>query len=461
MPTEAELAALRDHNARVRRLARAYAPKYRPVVLVLGYAEDLSQPEGYTKLKVETIARKTARHTANKKPLSTSSVQKYLRELTKTEPSAALKVQATFGRNGHQGATVRYLNHHVAIDRHGFSVIHDWDAPLDQDCTGEPNSGTPGSTPVPPSVPPLSTVFDLASDLPPLLSPAARETRSNDDDQNQNHSQNQAPAGPLPSVADDDPSDEEISAWHTFYLWRAKSGNLAVFCAGDRGFSPRYVPKHAIKLLLNDEDGPWYYETWASWHGAGTVDDRARLLADNFCTDEQLRRLGLPSRIEAARAEAERQRMAAEAEAEAERLARAERKRAERDAAEAEFNALVPEFSSLAAEYSRHEPQAAPTLKSWEHPRRQVEKLAEQVAWYREALAARRERAPMAERALAYLAGHPDGALDEHIAVAAGIERRDTGTFVRLFEDLRASGRVRSEFTGRGRYMYYLVPDAA
>lgn len=297
MPTDAALANpadLADHNARVRRLARAYAPKYRPIVLVLGYAEDLSRPEGYTKLKLETINKKAARY-RDGKLYSERQLQRLLAELTKTEPSAALKTEATFGRNGHQGATVRYLNHHVAVDRHGFSVIHDWDAPLDdtQDCTGEPYSVTQDVTPVSPQMSPLSTVFDLACDLSPIYPGSAEELgRDEGQDQDQNQEPGQEPwwSGRDPK---DQPPDSPDSLWNVFYLWRAKSGDLALFCPADEGFAQGMIPRRAIRLHLSPEDSNWYYETWAGWGGAGTVRDRALLLAREFCTDEELSGLGI------------------------------------------------------------------------------------------------------------------------------------------------------------------------
>lgn len=294
----ANRAALADHNARVRRLARDYAPKYRPVVLVLGYAEDLSRAEGYTKLKLETINKKAARY-RDGKLYSERQLQRLLAELTKTEPSAALKTEATFGRNGHQGATVRYLNHHVAVDRHGFSVIHDWDAPLDdtQDCTAEPYSVTQDVTPASSQMSPLSTVFDLACDLSPIYPGSAGELGTAAlENQDQGQGQNQEPGRePWWSERDpkDQPPDSPDSLWNVFYLWRAKSGDLALFCPADQGFAQGMIPRRAISLRLSPEDSNWYYDTWASWGGAGTVCDRATLIARNFATNEELAELGI------------------------------------------------------------------------------------------------------------------------------------------------------------------------
>jgi hypothetical protein len=279
MSSQASRDELADHNARVRRLACAYAPKYQPLVLVLGYAEDLSQPEGYTKLKLETINKKTARYRGGKL-YSERQLQRLLAELTKTEPSAALKTEATFGRNGHQGATVRYLNHHVSVDRHGFSVVHDWYAPLGdaQDWsthwTSDTQDVTPPSPQMSPRMSPLSTGFDLVVHLVPSLLPEPDRYADQDQDQTQE-------------------PGEDPDPWFTWYLWRASSGDLAVFCEMDQGFDPRFVPSRAIVICLRPPDGKWLWDTLASWGSANTVENRALLLAREFCTDKELAELGI------------------------------------------------------------------------------------------------------------------------------------------------------------------------
>lgn len=118
-------AALADHNARVRRLARDYDKKYRPVVLVIGYRTNLGTDSTF--VRVSKIAAATARYTDNKKPLSRASIFRLLAEM---EKAGAVKTEARFDpRTGRQRSSVRVLNVRVAI-RFGQPVEHLWDSPL-------------------------------------------------------------------------------------------------------------------------------------------------------------------------------------------------------------------------------------------------------------------------------------------------------------------------------------------
>lgn len=382
---------LADWNARVRRLARDYDKKYRPVVLVIGYKTNLATES--TLVRVSKIAAATARYTDDRKPLSERQVQRIMAEMIK---HGAMKVEERWGTTGRQRSSVRILNVRVSI-RFGKPVEHPWDAPLPPVLY---SSGAQGIPDVTPDVTPI-TISSLPKNYPLTNSPgcAGEEDRIVDEPGKKERLAPSAYAGAPATVAghgdnppertylvrryrsgklayarldrasrlgakgvasdtthviseaedawmwrrwpaesperpeirqaridflsagrnrrkammeepvkevqedpgyDPDPSirpDDERSPYNVFYLWRARSGDLALFCAADRDFDPNKVPRKAVALHLSPQAGVWFYETWASWGGAGTVEDRAMLLAREFCTDDELATLGIARHI--------------------------------------------------------------------------------------------------------------------------------------------------------------------
>jgi hypothetical protein len=154
------------HNRRVRRLARAYAPKYRPIVLSLGYHTNLADGMGRTYVKVDTIVAESARYTASGKPLQARYVKRLLAEMI---TAGAVKSEERFREDtGRQTSSYRTLVTSVSLDRRGFARLHDFEAPFTQvseekdtprDTPRDTPQDTAGDTPQD-----TRTVFDLASD---------------------------------------------------------------------------------------------------------------------------------------------------------------------------------------------------------------------------------------------------------------------------------------------------------
>lgn len=165
----ASKSALTDWNRRIRRLARDYAPKYRPLVLILGYHTNLS--EGRTYVNVQTIAQESARY-RDGKPLCARQVKRILAEMTEM---GVLKSEERFRESGRQTSSYRVLVTSLAIDRPGFTKRHDFWAPLPEE------NVTPDVTPdVTPEL-----AFDLPKELPHHHVPGeARSmmTRTDDDE---------------------------------------------------------------------------------------------------------------------------------------------------------------------------------------------------------------------------------------------------------------------------------------
>jgi hypothetical protein len=131
MSTNAVLAdpdALKDWNRRVRRLANAYAPKYRPLVLSIGYHTNLA--EDRTRIGVQRIIKESARYTASGKPLQDRYVKRLLAEMVK---AGAVKAEDRWSKdNGHRQTSYRTLVKSVSMDRNGFTRAHDFWAPFDE-----------------------------------------------------------------------------------------------------------------------------------------------------------------------------------------------------------------------------------------------------------------------------------------------------------------------------------------
>jgi hypothetical protein len=278
--TPEEQERLDDWNRRVRRLARDYAPKYRPLVLSLGYHVNLDEGLGRTFIKAETVVRESARYTASGKPLQDRYVKRLLAEMIK---AGALKSEARYrGDTGRRTSSYRTLVTSVALDRKGFTRAHDFNAPFDEFPQVDEKKDTAQDT-----AQDTRTVFELASELASELSP-------NPDKTEEDQKQDQKQSGPAAQTDPRDlPPDDPDSLWNVFYLWRAKSGSLALFSPADMGFDQKMIPRRAIELRLSPEGSDWYYETWASWGGAGSVEDRAKLIARRFGTNEELAELGI------------------------------------------------------------------------------------------------------------------------------------------------------------------------
>jgi hypothetical protein len=135
--------SLKDWNRRVRRLANAYAPKYRPLVLSIGYHTNLE--EGQTYVKVDTIVGESARWTASGKPLDTRYAKKLLAEM---KAVGALTAEERFRDDtGRQTSSFRSLDTSIAVDRHGKPVDHDFWAPFDESAQDTEKKDTPRDTP--------------------------------------------------------------------------------------------------------------------------------------------------------------------------------------------------------------------------------------------------------------------------------------------------------------------------
>jgi hypothetical protein len=189
MSSRASRDELSDHNARVRRLARAYAPKYRPVVLILGYAEslngdaDLHLLPGWSIWGIETIVAGTARYTANGKPLSRRRVLELMADLADEKANALIVKERFSGETGRQRSSYRKLNHYVAVNRYGWGNPHDWDAPLEAESdeldTSLPHPSShpwshPWSHPSSHPVLALDLDVDVSLDYPGGVSPAGK-----------------------------------------------------------------------------------------------------------------------------------------------------------------------------------------------------------------------------------------------------------------------------------------------
>ncbi|MGH3401487.1 MAG: hypothetical protein ACRDRJ_03060 [Streptosporangiaceae bacterium] len=257
-------AALDDHNARVRRLARDYAPKYRPLVFSLGYHANLAEGLGRTFIKIETIVAESARYTASGKPLQVRYVKRLLSEMQRV---GALKAEARYREDtGRQTSSYRALVTSVSVDRHGNARAHDFYAPFSESAQVTGKKDTPQDTA-------QDTPQDTAQDTPQdtaqdtrtsfeldldwkgtdkYLSPEGLGTSSASPD---SQGQEPAPAGPAPSGDD----------FFTWYVWRAKSGSLAIFNKADRELDMRMIPRRAVQFSLSPEDGKWLWDTWAEY----------------------------------------------------------------------------------------------------------------------------------------------------------------------------------------------------
>ena len=123
----ADPAAVADWNRRVRRLAQDYAPKYRPVFFPIAYHTNIDAGRAWP--RVETIARESARY-RDGKPLSRAAVYRLMAEM---ENAGAIKSEARFSEEtGRQRSSYRYLVTSVAVNRHGYSIPHDFHAPFPQ-----------------------------------------------------------------------------------------------------------------------------------------------------------------------------------------------------------------------------------------------------------------------------------------------------------------------------------------
>jgi hypothetical protein len=179
---------LEGFNARVRRLGNAYAKKYRPVFFPLAYHTRIS--EGRTIIKLDTIVKESARYTDNGKPLGESTVQRLLAEMKK---QGALRTEPRRTEDDRrQTSSYRYLDFNVAMNRYGYTVPHDFAAPLEG--SGSQSSGSQDVVTTRLQVSETQVRPELSVELAIELSPEDQELGKTEEDQNQD--QNQAPAGP-------------------------------------------------------------------------------------------------------------------------------------------------------------------------------------------------------------------------------------------------------------------------
>ena len=137
--------ALKDWNRRVRRLANAYAPKYRPLVLSLGYHVNLSEGLGRTFVGVNKVITDSARYTAAGTPLQERYVKKLLAEMVK---AGTVKSEDRWSEDtGHRQTSFRTLVTSVSMDRHAFTRAHDFWAPFDRYPARPQRKKTPSKTP--------------------------------------------------------------------------------------------------------------------------------------------------------------------------------------------------------------------------------------------------------------------------------------------------------------------------
>ena len=249
---QATRAELDDWNDRVRRLARAYAPKYRPLVLSLGYHVNLGEGLGRTYIKVETIVKESARYTASGKPLQVRYVKRLLAEM---QQAGALKAEMRYREDtGRQTSSYRTLVTSLSMDRHGFTRAHDFWAPFDESSQLDEKKDSPRDTPQ--DTPrDTRTDFELACELEVELAPnypADAEVGTSNDSSIQ--SQDQGPSAPHPAGAE----DPGISPWNVFYFWETPSGSWAVFCAAEADMSK--VPGRATEVILDGDETRFFHE---------------------------------------------------------------------------------------------------------------------------------------------------------------------------------------------------------
>ena len=280
----ADPAALSDWNRRVRRLARDYAPKYRPIVFSLGYHVNLVEGLNRTFIRVETIVKESARYTASGKPLQARYVKRLLAELV---TAGAVKAEDRWSDDtGHRQSSYRTLDTSVVVDRRGFTRKHDFRATFGESSQVEEKKDTIQDT-----IQDTRTSFELDFDVDKNVSiiTGPDDGHGLTSFESQNPSQSQMPAR-------DDDWDE---TWLCSREW----------LAGHLGVSPGRVGWNAVTLAddLAREYGEDAVAAAAqrSQYQAGVSPvgyfvRSARSLCDGFGDDQQKR--------EAAESHAARQR---------------------------------------------------------------------------------------------------------------------------------------------------------
>ncbi|HUN30392.1 MAG TPA: hypothetical protein VMU95_00115 [Trebonia sp.] len=248
------------------------------------------------------------------------------------------------------------------------------------------------------------------------------------------------------------------SLFNTYVVRTYASGKQA-YARYDRrpGLSSKKVTGEKLIRLTPDEES-WLWYIWPA-KSPEPPETRAARISYLLATEDERAALieQHEAQEEAAREEHECEEAERAAKAAQEREEHAARVRAEREAAQAEFDRLVPEFMSLASRYDTTSPDKPATYvdqmrRESRDPHQRVAKIRKEIEWYRQALAEREQRAPLAERALEYVSAH-EGAGEREIADALGAEQQG---FWEVLLDLQDTGRVRRTWAGKQGALYWL-----
>lgn len=310
--TPEQAAALADWNRRVRRLANAYAPKYRPLVLSIGYHTNLE--EGQTYVKVDTIVGESARWTASGKPLDTRYAKKLLAEM---KAVGALTAEERYRDDtGRQTSSYRSLNTSIAVDRRGKPVMHDFRAPLDESPQVREEKDTPQDTPK-----------DTPGDTP-------QDTRTSSylspDYQGTSNDLSPAARGDGEDRPEPFSGEEEKPGLGNVYIVRTYKSGKQAYARLDRAqrLAAKGVSSEQV-VSLSDDEASWM---WTAWPAVSPEPPETRRARIGYLLASPGDRAAL---MEAEEAEAQRQATEQAAREEQKRQEQAEKQRLVREQAKA------------------------------------------------------------------------------------------------------------------------------